>query len=272
MPDQLSRYVAVGDSFTEGLDDLRGDGTLRGWSDRVADVLAVTEPNFQYANLAVRSLRIDAIVAEQIPAALAMRPDLVTMAAGGNDLLGLRADVGAVAARFDEALAALTAAGVTTVAFTGFDPRHQLPPGRLIAARAADYNLLITASARRYGALLIDLWSMAELTDSRFWSPDRLHLSSIGHAHIAGTVLERLGRPTPANWPLRLGPPATTSHVRTGVDDAIWSRRHLWPWTVRKLSGRATGDGRSAKYSSLQDWGSGSPHDASSASATNSSS
>jgi lysophospholipase L1-like esterase len=272
MPERLSRYVAVGDSFTEGLDDLRGDGTLRGWADRVADSLSLTVPDFQYANLAVRSLRIDAIVGGQIPAALAMAPDLVTVAAGGNDLLSLRASVGRVAAQFDDALAMLAAAGVTTLAFTGFDPRHQLPPGRLIAARTADYNALVTASARRYGALLVDLWSMPELSDSRFWSPDRLHLSSIGHAHIAGTVLDMLGRPTPENWPLRLGPPTVTSRVRSGIDDVKWSRRHLAPWAIRKIRGRATGDGRTAKYNSLQDWGSASGHDASSPSPTSCSS
>jgi lysophospholipase L1-like esterase len=101
----LSRYVAVWDSFTEGLDDLRGDGSPRGWTDRIADVLAETEPDFRYANLAVRSLRIDAIVNVQVPAAVAMRPDLVTFAGGGSDILGVRADLDHIAARMDEAVA-----------------------------------------------------------------------------------------------------------------------------------------------------------------------
>jgi lysophospholipase L1-like esterase len=254
MADRLSRYVAVGDSFTEGLDDLRDNGTPRGWADRVADVLSQTEPAFRYANLAVRSLRIDAIVDTQVPAAVAMRPDLATIAAGGNDLLGVRLNVDDIARRFDDAVATLTASGVTTVVFTGFDPRTQLPPGRFIAGRTAAYNARITATADRYGALLVDLWSMPELADARLWSRDRLHLSAAGHLHVAGAVLHRLGRSTPEGWPVHLEPPAAASRLRTRVDDVMWSREHLLPWAVRKIRGRAAGDGRTAKHPFLDKW------------------
>jgi lysophospholipase L1-like esterase len=250
----LSRYVAVGDSFTEGLDDLRADGTPRGWTDRIADVLAQTEPDFRYANLAVRSLRIDAIVGAQVPAAVAMRPDLVTIAGGGNDILGVRPDLGHIAARMDEAVAALRATGAVTVVFTGFDPRPHLPPGRLLARRTALYNARIAATADRYGALLIDLWSMPELNDARLWSPDRLHPSPLGHLHVAGVVLQRLGRPTPDGWPVDLSPPAAKSRVRAGIDDLTWSRRHLLPWVERKVRGRSAGDGRTAKQPALDRW------------------
>jgi lysophospholipase L1-like esterase len=254
MANRLSRYVAVGDSFTEGLDDLRDDGSPRGWADRVADVLSQTEPGFRYSNLAVRSLRINAIVDTQVPAAVAMCPDLVTIAGGGNDILGLRTDVDHIARRFDDAVAMLTAAGATTVVFTGFDPRTQLPPGRFIAGRTADYNTRIAATARRYGALLVDLWTMPELADTRLWSPDRLHLSAAGHLHVAGAVLDRLGRPTPEGWPIRLDPPASTSRLRARASDVMWSREHLLPWAVRKIRGRAAGDGRTAKHPSLTSW------------------
>lgn len=56
----IGSYVAIGDSFTEGLGDPREDGTLRGWADRLAEGLAqswnLTEPSehFRYANLAIR--------------------------------------------------------------------------------------------------------------------------------------------------------------------------------------------------------------------------
>src|SRR3954471_5504125 len=83
-------FWAPGDSFTEVLADLRPDGTPRGWADLVADVLAGQEDEFSYANLAVRSLRIDAIVDHQVPMAVALRPDLASIAGGANDLLGLR--------------------------------------------------------------------------------------------------------------------------------------------------------------------------------------
>jgi lysophospholipase L1-like esterase len=250
----LRRYIAVGDSFTEGLDDPAEDGSMRGWADRVADVLSATEPDFEYANLAVRSLRLDAIVGDQVSAALAMRPDLVTIAGGGNDILGVRFPLEALVRRFDDAIAALTSAGVTTVVFAGFDPRHQLPPGRLFAARTATYNARLVEIAHRHGALLVDLWSMPELADARLWSRDRLHLSPAGHLHVAGVVLDLIGRPTPPGWPLDLGPRPRASRLRGGVADVAWSREHMMPWVVRKVRGRPAGHGLTAKYPSLIRW------------------
>lgn len=62
------RYVAVGDSCAEGLDDPYPDGSgYRGWADLTAEQLAA--PGFQYANLAVRGRRLDQILAEQVPTA-----------------------------------------------------------------------------------------------------------------------------------------------------------------------------------------------------------
>src|SRR3954452_25416077 len=116
----VRRFVALGDSFTEGLADLRPDGTPRGWADLEADVLAGQEDEFSYANLAVRSLRIDAIVDHQVPAAVALRPDLASIAGGANDLLGLRVDIGHVCRRLDEAIRALRASGAQVVVFAGF--------------------------------------------------------------------------------------------------------------------------------------------------------
>lgn len=256
-PRRLSRFVALGDSFTEGLADSYEDGRARGWADRVADVLAGTEPDFCYANLALRGLRIDAILAEQVPAAVAWRPDLVTVAAGGNDLLGLRSDVRHVAAQFDRALAALAGTGAVTLVFTGFDPRAQLPVGRLLAGRTAAYNAAIRRSARRHGALLVDLWHCPELTDPRLWSADRLHLSPLGHRHVAALVLARLGRPVPHSWAATAPADTPASRVRAGVAALGWSYHHLRPWAVRRLTGRSTADGRAPKYPEPVPWAPG---------------
>jgi lysophospholipase L1-like esterase len=232
----LSRYVALGDSFSEGLSDLRADRSVRGWADRVADVLAQTEPNFEYANLAVRSRRID------------------TIAGGGNDILSLRLSIDHLAGRLEDAVAALTGAGATTIVFMGFDPKAQLPLGRFLAGRTAAYNARVASIADRHGAIPVDLWSMPELTDRRLWSSDRLHLSAAGHLHVAGVVLDRLGRPAPDGWPVRLEPTSDVSRLGALITDATWARRDLLPWAVRKIRGRAAGDGLSAKYPSAKPW------------------
>jgi len=246
--------VALGDSFTEGLADLRPDGTPRGWADLVADVLAGHERDFSYANLAVRSLRIDAIVDHQVPMAVALRPDLASIAGGANDLLGLRVDVGRVVRRLDEAIQALRESGAQVVVFAGFDARAQIPTGRLLTARTIGYNDGIRASAAAHGAILIDLWSMRELWDVRLWSDDRLHLSTVGHRHIARVVLQAIGHEAPDAWRVPDEPPGSRGWVAARAAELAWSRQHLVPWAVRKVRGRSMGDGLSAKYPDLVPW------------------
>ena len=97
------RYVALGDSFTEGVGDPdpeRPNG-LRGWADRVAEVLATRTDDFGYANLAIRGRKLDGILAEQVEPALALEPDLVTIYAGANDIMRPRVDLDALADRYD---------------------------------------------------------------------------------------------------------------------------------------------------------------------------
>jgi lysophospholipase L1-like esterase len=248
------RFVALGDSFTEGLNDWRADGSPRGWADRVAHVLSAQQPGFRYANLALRSLRMDQIVDHQVPAAVALRPDLVSIAGGGNDILGLRTDVGRVAARLEEAVSTLTATGATTIVFTGFDPRPHLPPGRFLASRTASLNDRITAIADRFGAHLVDLWSMPELRDVRLWSGDRLHLSEAGHRHVAATVLGALGVPAPDGWKHVDGPPTPASWLRHRWGTVDWARRHFAPWAVRKVRKRPAGLGLAPKHAGPWPW------------------
>jgi lysophospholipase L1-like esterase len=251
---EVTRFVALGDSFTEGLDDLRPDGTPRGWADLVADVLATTQPALKYANLAVRSLGIDAVADHQVPAAAAMNPDLASVAAGANELLSVRVDVDRVVRRMDEVLAALTATGAQVIVFAGFDPRAQLPTGRLLTGRTESYNIGIRAAAARHGAHLIDLWTMEQLSDPRLWAPDRLHLSAIGHRHIAAVVLDLIGHAAPADWRVPADEAQRRRWLTARAGDLAWSWEHFRPWVIRKIRGRSMGDGRSAKYPELTPW------------------
>ncbi|MCW3005044.1 MAG: putative GDSL-like lipase [Conexibacter sp.] len=78
-----SRYVAVGDSTSEGLDDPHPDGSgYRGWTDRLAERLAELNPHLLYANLAVRGKLARQVREEQLEPALALAPDLATVVAG----------------------------------------------------------------------------------------------------------------------------------------------------------------------------------------------
>ena len=114
-----SRYVAVGDSCTEGVGDPEpaSPGGHRGWADRVAEVLSQGTEDLAYANLAVRGKLIGQIIDEQIEPALTLHPDLITISAGGNDVLRPGSDPDLIAARCEEAVSRLAADGATIALF-----------------------------------------------------------------------------------------------------------------------------------------------------------
>jgi lysophospholipase L1-like esterase len=259
MPDgfEIGSFVALGDSFTEGLDDWRPDGTPRGWADRVAEYLGERRPGFRYANLAVRGKLLDQIVAEQLPVAERLRPDLVAFCAGGNDIIRFSCDTDALAARFDTALQRLVATGAEVFVFTGFDLGRMHPFLRRLRGRIACYNELMRASADRHGATVVDLWGMTALADPRSWGRDRLHLTADGHHRVALRVLETIGESVMEDWrtPLPAAEPAPWRHRQ--VEDLRWMRQFVMPFVRQRLRGHTTGEGFAAKHSDLSSFGTG---------------
>lgn len=233
-----SNFVAVGDSFTEGLDDWRPDGTARGWADRLAEHLAAGRPGFRYANLAVRGKLLDEIVAEQLPIAEQLRPDLIAFCAGGNDIIRISCHTDDLARRFDAALARVTATGAEVVIFTGFDLGRMHPLIRRLRGRVACYNELMRASAERHGSTVVDLWGMAPLADPRTWASDRLHLTPEGHRRVALRVLETLGEPVTDDWRAPLPDAVPTPWRDRQWEDLRWMREFVMPHVRHKLGGR----------------------------------
>jgi lysophospholipase L1-like esterase len=256
---EIVSFVALGDSFTEGIGDPRPDGSgFRGWADRFAERLAVQSPGLRYANLAIRGKTLGQVLDEQVPAAIAMAPDLVSIAAGGNDLLRPRSDPDALALLFDETVAGLRAAGCEVLVFTGFDTRT-FPLLRMIRGKAAAYNMHLRVIAGRRDCHLVDLWSMRVLADPREWSEDRLHLAPDGYRRVALRACEVIGVPVDEDWrdPLPAGPePGTLVSGSAGWiaarrRDAHWARVHAVPWVGRRLRGTSSGDGVPAKRPDL---------------------
>jgi len=253
----IGSFVAIGDSFTEGLHDPDPDGGYRGWADRVADTMAQRRPGFRYANLAIRGKLLDEVLAEQLPRAVEMAPDLVSLAAGGNDILR-GDDVDLLAAHFEPGVAKLQAAGCRVVIFTGFDPRV-FPVIRWLRGRIAAYNMHLRGIADEYGCDLVDLWSMRVLNDTRAWSPDRLHLTAEGHRRVALRTCEVLGVPATGDWRAPLLPAVASGNANSGNkawlaargQDARWAREFAAPWVRRRLTGASSGDGLSAKRPEL---------------------
>jgi lysophospholipase L1-like esterase len=237
------RYVALGDSFTEGIGDPEpaSPGGHRGWADRVAEVLGAASPDFAYANLAVRGRLLARILDEQIEPAIALQPDLITISAGGNDVIRPGTDPDALAARFDPALARLASTGATLVLFTGVDVGFS-PVFRRIRGKTAIYNENLRVLAAKHGALVADQWGLKAIQDVTMWAVDRLHLNPYGHHEVARMVLDVLGveNDLEPREPEPMGPP-TWRQART--EDLAWAREYFVPWVVRGVGRTSSGDG-----------------------------
>ncbi|MFH8791367.1 SGNH/GDSL hydrolase family protein [Streptomyces sp. NPDC017941] len=252
IPDTFTSYAAVGDSFTEGVGDPGPDGTFVGWADRLAVLLddRVPEHSFRYANLAVRGKLLDQIVADQVPRAKELGPDVVTFAAGGNDIIRPGTDPDEVAERFERAVADLASAVGTVVVTTGFDTRR-VPLLKHLRGKIATYNGHVRAVADRYGCPVLDLWSLKSVQDRRAWDTDRLHLSPEGHTRVAMRAGQVLGIEVPAD-PEQPWPPLPPRGPLEGRrDDVQWAREHLVPWIGRRLRGQSSGDHVAAKRPDL---------------------
>ena len=251
----VRRFVAVGDSVTEGLSDASrmADGQYRGWADRLAELIAHAlpgRPGLQYANLAVRSRRIEHVVRDQIPRAIDLRADLVSVLVGGNDLVRLGADPVALAARLGDGIRRLRASGCDVLLVTPFLPRRRA--SLLLAKRFALFNSELRALARTSGAVLLDVETAPTIGDLSLWADDAVHLNPRGHRMLAYEAAARLGVPDAEP----LGLLEQSLHADDGDEPAAdpraaWLRDHAMPWMLRRLRGRTAGDGREPKHPGL---------------------
>lgn len=247
------RYVAVGDSTTEGLDDPDGRGGFRGWANRLAERLAAANGSVLYANLGIRGLRTRQIRETQLGRALAMRPDLVTVVSGTNDLLGLRFDVRAFAADVEAMQRAFLEAGATVLTFTLPDVSRLMPVARPLRSRLLRMNDALRETSGRTGVLLVDFAAHPSALDLRLWSDDRLHANSLGHERIAGALAHAIGL-SDSSWATPLDAQAPPRLRELVAAEIRWTRRHLAPWVWRNLRGKSSADGRAAKRPTLERW------------------
>jgi lysophospholipase L1-like esterase len=242
-----TRYVAIGDSFTEGIGDPEplSPGGHRGWADRVADVLAESVDDFAYANLAIRGRLLRQIAEEQAEAAVELKPNLISVSAGGNDLIRPGTDPDLISERFEDMIRILRRDGATVLMFNGPDIGMTPVLGR-VRGKVAIYNENLRAIAQRHDAIVADMWALSELKDPRMWAPDRLHFSPIGHHTIARMALDALNVENDLE-PLIPEPMAPVAWRQARADDLGWAREHLVPWVVRRIRHESSGDNVSPK-------------------------
>jgi lysophospholipase L1-like esterase len=229
------RFVALGDSYTEGVGDPepRSPGGLRGWADRAAEELSAGQHDFAYANLAVRGMVLQEILDRQLGPALDLKPDLIGMSGGGNDIVFHRADPDKLAEKMDQAVGLLTETGGTVLLFAAPDWGNNAVFGQ-IRGRLAIYNEHLHSIGLRHHAVMVDLWCLPALHDARMWDKDRLHLSPLGHHVVALATLDALGVPHTLQA-LEPRPVPAHSWTQARAEDLVWARQHLFPWVLRRL-------------------------------------
>lgn len=278
----FQRYIAIGDSFTEGVGDELPDGQVRGWADLVAlglasapsgaaastaDSGAMPDPDiampapsatdpipgsaFSYANLAIRGKLLGPIVAQQLEPALVQNPDLLSFNGGGNDIMRPRVDIPWVVAQFELVINRALERGTHVLLLSGANPSRHLPLGNLIQRRGdALAHAARTTFTARPGVTVVDNWSDAELTKAEYWSADKLHLNTRGHTRVATNVLTALQVAIPTEWGSDVAglAPSAERVQRT----ASYYSEYVLPWIGRRLTGRSSGDGRPPKRPTLE--------------------
>ncbi len=233
---RFERYVAIGDSSTEGLSDGDERNGYRGWSRRLAERIAAWQGQVHYANLAQRGLTTREIRERQLERALALRPDLATVFSGTNDVLAGRFDVGSFEREVRAIQQPLRAQGATVLTFTLPDLAPLIPLARLVSHRIVAMNEALRSVSASTGTLLVDFAAYPVATDARLWNEDRIHANPAGHARIADALSDALGLPgADGAWREPLPAPAASGAFTVVRRESAWIARHLVPWCVTGL-------------------------------------
>ena len=252
MAEQYHRFVALGDSQTEGLNDRDERGRLRGWADRFAQVLReTTSPDLSYANLALRGRRARHVLEVQLPAALALEPDLASVVVGMNDLLRHDYDLEETVDQVEQTIVALRATGCQVISMTFPDVAQMIPVMGWLRPREKVLNARLVEVAERHDVPMLDLFSTRLAADPRMWSHDRIHGSSEGHARIAAGMAELLGLPgSDHSW--AESDFAGLSPLTIARRDAAWLLGFVGPFLYRQWRGNGPGSTSKPKRPTLR--------------------
>jgi lysophospholipase L1-like esterase len=255
---KYKRLIVCGDSYSEGMSDEITNGQYRGWADRIADVMSRANPEFTYVNLAIRGKLLKQVIDDQLPAAinLVTGPDtLLSFHAGANDALrpGYKPEV--AQALYADAVRRAAATGATLMLFTVLERTGNTGRGSDVwAARFGEFNKIVRQVGAEVGAIIVDANGETFFSDSRFLAFDRLHLNAEGHNRVAQALLEKLGYQFDSAWRIPLPPAPASSWLSRQISSTLWFFTFALPWIWRRLRGKSSGDGRSAKYPTPTRW------------------
>jgi len=206
----MTIFTALGDSITLGVGDPvpsaeRGTAAWRGW----AALLAETLPSPELHNLAANGALAAQIESDQLPRALALRPNVASVVFGINDTLRPGFDQDKIAAAAARTVGALRGVGaaVLTMRLPDAGQMLGLPAAlaRPLARRTQQVNTVLDEVAERFGTLHFDAAGTPATYERRMWAVDRLHPNERGHRLIARSFHGLLAE---AGYPVGLPPDA----------------------------------------------------------------
>lgn len=209
LPEDRARpvlYVALGDSTVEGIGASRPE---LNYASRFHERLRSVYPRARIVNLGVSGATAADVVARQLRKAVALRPDLVTLSVGPNDITGGRTleayerDVETIFRTLLQETAAVLVMNLipdltVTPRFRGRDEAAEL--GR----RVVRFNAALERQARAYRVEVVDLYTPSQQEVPRepeLIGGDGYHPSDRGYARWAELmwqgVAERIGGGVP---------------------------------------------------------------------------
>jgi lysophospholipase L1-like esterase len=255
---KYNRFIVCGDSYSEGMTDEVINGNYRGWADRVADEMAKHSDHFTYTNLAIRGKLVGQVVDDQVPEALRFvtgRDTLISFHAGANDALRPGYDAAKTIAKYQDAVRRIAASGATLLLFTVLEDTGNKGKGSEVwKRRFSEFNQAIREVGNEVGAIISDANDLDFFKDSRFLAFDRLHLNEEGHWRVSQGVLEILAYPFDPAWRIPLPPAKPTPWIKRRITGVLWFFVFALPWIIRRIQGKSSGDGRTAKYPQPISW------------------
>ncbi|OTZ53103.1 lipase [Bacillus thuringiensis] len=187
------RFLAIGDSFTEGIGDEVEGIALKSWVDHFVQLC---ENDIEYANFAKLGLVTKEIRSQQLEKALTFNPDLVSLIAGANDVLKGRWNHDAYKNDMEFMIDSLSKAGADIIIANLPDFTVRLPfaseKKQVIKEQLLEANEVIHSLSREYKLHHVDFWNHHLVNDNMLWSKDLIHPNSKGYVKVAELIFSSL--------------------------------------------------------------------------------
>lgn len=199
-PVRWERVVVLGDSVAEGVREATPGYRDLSWADRLRAAFGLARPGATLFNLGRRNLLAAEIREAQLAPALALRPGLAIVTAGGNDGLRRRFDPAALEQELRALIAPLREAGADVLTFDLYDMTVNPYMSERFAPVIGPGMEVVTAITRKVshelGGIHARLREGPAALDADRFSRDGIHLNARGHAIVATDLARTLGEAT----------------------------------------------------------------------------